>query len=219
MHKLYWAPTTGAFAVQAVLEELGLPYQGVLVDTEAGEQRSAAYLALNPMAQVPTLLLPDGTVLTESGAMVLHLCDTRPDADLLPGSGTPERAQAYRWLFWLAGEHYGADLRWYYPDRYTNAPEGVESVKASALAQTDRLLGMADQRLGAGPWVLGKRFSAVDPYLLMLVLWHPARQSIVGQHPHLAAHARRMRQRPAIVRVWAQHYPEGGGHPWSTWTS
>ena len=55
MHTLYWAPATGAFAVQVVLEELGLPYRTVLVDTEVGEQRRPDYLVLNPMGQVPTL--------------------------------------------------------------------------------------------------------------------------------------------------------------------
>jgi glutathione S-transferase/GST-like protein len=219
MHEIYWAPSTGAFAVQVVLEELGLPYEAILVDTEAGEQRSPTYLALNPMAQVPTLRLPDGTVLTESGAMVLHLCDTRPEAGLLPEPGTPARAAAYRWLFWLAGEHYGADLRWYYPDRYTADPAGVEGVKAAALARTDQLFGMAEAQLGDGPYALGDRFSAIDPYLFMLLLWHPGRQEVLGRFPRLGDHARRLRARPAVERVWNQHYPPGGGHAWSTWTS
>lgn len=219
MHTLYWAPSTGAFAVQVVLEELGLRYRPVLVDTEAGEQRSPDYLALNPMAQVPVLRLPDGTVLTESAAMVLHLCDATPEAGLLPEPGTSERARAYRWLFWLAGEHYGADLRWYYPDRYTEDAAGIEGVKAAALARTDRLFGMAQDLLGDGPYALGSRYSAVDPYLFMLFLWHPGRQAVLERFPGLSTHARRLRARPAVQRVWDLHYPPDGDHAWSTWTS
>jgi hypothetical protein len=52
----------------------------------------------------------------------------------------------------------------------------------------------------------------------MLVLWHPARSEIFERHPRLGAHARRLRTRPTIERIWAQHYPAGGGSAWSTWT-
>jgi glutathione S-transferase len=219
MHTLYWGPSTGAFAVQVVLEELGLPYRAQLVDTDAGDQRSPGYLALNPMGQVPTLVLPDGTVLTESAAMVLHLCDTAPAAGLLPEPGTPARALAYRWLFWLAVEHYCAELRGEYPDRYTDDPAGTEGVKAAALARLDRLFAMTQDRLGDGPYALGDRFSAVDPYLFMVSLWHPDRRAALERFPKIGAHARRMRTRPAVERVWDRHYPPGGSHPWSTWTS
>jgi glutathione S-transferase/GST-like protein len=219
VHTLFWSPDTGAFAVQAVLEELGLPYERVVVDTSRGEHQAPAYLAVNPMAQVPALRLPDGTVLTESAAMVLHLCDRVPDAELLPPVGTGERATAYRWLFWLATGLYEADLRYYYPSRYTSDPGGVEGVRQAAVARMDRLLDLAAELLGEGPYVLGERFSAVDPYLFMLVLWHPGRAANFVRHPRLGAHARRLRARPSIERIWSQHYPVGGGSPWSTWTA
>ena len=219
MHRLWWAPATGAFVVQAVLEELGLGYERVVVDTERGEQRTPAFLARNPMAQVPVLALPDGTVLTESAAILLQLCDRHPEAGLLPAPGTAGRAQAYRWLIWLAVEAYGADLRWYYPDRYTADPHGLEGVKAAAKARLDRLFDLAEAQLGPGPYILGEAFCAVDPYLFMLLLWHPDRQPVLGRWPRLGSHARLMRERPAIRRIWEQHYPPGGDHPWSTWTS
>ncbi len=219
MHKLYWGPSTGAFAVQVVLEELGLPYERILVDTDAGDQRAPEYVALNRMAQVPTLRLPDGTVISESGAMVLHLCDTAPEAGLLPAPGTPERATAYRWLFWLAAEHYGAALRHEYTDRYTADPAGIEGVRAAAQERTDRLFGMTQDLLGEGAYALGDRFSAVDPYLFMLLLWHPSRQAALDRFPKLGAHARRVRERPSVRKIWDLHYPPGGGHAWSTWTS
>lgn len=219
MHTLYWSPDTGAFVVQAVLEELGEAYERVIVDTGRGEHRRPGFLALNPMAQLPVLRLPDGTVMTESAAMALHLCDARPDAGLLPPIGTSDRALAYRWLFWLATGLYEADLRYYYPDRYTSDPGGAEGVKAGALARMDRLASMAEDLLAPGPHALGQRFSAVDLYLFMLILWHPARFGLFDRHPRLGDHARRMRFRPSIDRIWAQHYPPEGSSPWSIWTS
>lgn len=218
MHTLYWAADTGAFAVQAVLEELGIPYGLVPVATDRGEHQGEAYRRLNPMAQVPTLRLPDGTLLTESAAMVLHLAELRPEAGLLPPAGTSARAVAYRWLFWLATGLYEADLRYYYPDRYTDDPQGAGGVKRAAVERMDHLLGVGESTLGAGPHVLGEPLSVADFYLFMLVLWHPARSANFDRFPKLGDHARRMRARPSVERIWRQHYPEGGGGPWSTWT-
>ncbi|HEX6016247.1 MAG TPA: glutathione S-transferase family protein [Geminicoccaceae bacterium] len=218
MYTLYWSADTGAFAVQAVLEEAGLPYRREVVDTGQGQHRAPEYLAVNPMAQVPAMRLPDGTVITESGAMVLHLCDACPESGLLPAPGTAARAVAYRWLFWLATGLYEADLRYYYPGRYTSEPSGADGVKAAALERMDRLAAMADDLLRTGPYALGERFSAVDVYLLMLVLWHPARAALFARHARVGELARLVRRRPAIERIWTQHYPPGGDSAWSTWT-
>lgn len=214
MHTLYWSPDTGAFVVQAVLEELGLPYRLAVTPTGEGAHRRPEYLALNPMGQIPTLRLPNGSVMTETAAMVLHLCDTRPEACLLPSPGTAERARAYRWLALMAGPLYEADLRYYYPERYTAAHDGAPGVKAAAVAQMDRLLGILEGELDPG--LLGGRFSACDLYLLMLATWHPARVGLLGRLPRLGALAREVRRRPAVDRIWADNYPEGS--PWSTWT-
>ena len=218
MYTLYWSADSGAFGVQALLEELGLPYRREIVDTGRGDHRTPEYLALNPMAQVPALRLPDGVVVTEAAAMMVHLCDAKPEAGLLPAPGTTGRAVAYRWLFWLACGLYEADLRYYYPDRYTTEPAGTAAVQAAALERMDRLVAIAAGLLGAGPYALGQEFSAVDPYLFMLVLWHPVRTEIHARHPALGEFMQRIRRRPAIERIWAQHYPAGGESAWSTWT-
>ena len=218
MHTLYWSADTGAFVVQALLEELGLPYERVVIDTKLGEHRRPEFLALNPLAQVPVLRLPDGTVVTETGAMLLHLCDSRPEPGLLPEPGTPERAAAYRWLFLMATGLYETDLRWYYPERYTADPAGAEGVKLAAKERMDRLYAQADAALDPGPWLLGGRFSALDHYLFMLTLWSPDRASLLDRLPRLGAHARAVRRRPVYGKIWPQHFPEGGGSPWSTWT-
>ena len=207
MYTLYWSADSGAFAVQAVLEELGQPYRREVMSTAAGDHRTPAFLAVNPMAQIPALRLPDGTIVTESGAMVAHLCDAHPEAGLLPAPGTSGRAEAYRWLFWLATGLYESDLRYYYPDRYTADPAGAEAVKAAALARMDHLLAIAETLIGAGPYALGERFSAVDLYLFMLVLWHPDPVAARERHPRLGELVRRVRQRPAVERIWWQHHP------------
>lgn len=216
MHTLHWSPDTGAFVVQAVLEELGLPYRLAATPTGEGAHRRPEYLALNPMGQVPTLVLPDGTVVTETAAMVLHLCDVRPGAGLMPPPGTSGRARAYRWLALMAGPLYEADLRYHYPERYTADPAGVPAVREEALARMDRLLGILEGALDPGPYLSGDRLAACDLYLLMLATWHPARVGLLDRLPRLGALAREARRRPAVDRIWSANYPAESA--WSTWT-
>lgn len=218
MYQLYWSPATGAFVVEAVLEELGLPYRRVSTITGQDEHRKPAYVAMNPLQQIPSLVLPDGTVMTETAAIVMHLCDCRPEAGLLPAPGTAERARAYRWLVLLAVNFYEADLRFYYPERYTADPAGVDGVRRAAVQRMDRLLEVIEKALAPGPWLLGPRFSACDLYLFMLALWHPARRALLDEYPRLGALMRAVRRRPSVERIWRGHYPDNGEHPWSTWT-
>ena len=150
--------------------------------------------------------------------MLVHLCDAHPEPSLLPPPGTSERARAYRWLFWLVTGLYEADLRYFYADRYTADPQGTDGVRTAALARMDRLVTIAEDLLDSGPYVLGERFSAVDLYLFMLVLWHPAGTEVHHRHPGLGKLMRLVRRRPAVERIWAQHYPSDGDSPWSTWT-
>jgi glutathione S-transferase/GST-like protein len=158
------------------------------------------------MAQVPVLRLPDGTLLTESAAMIVHLCDLQPDAGLLPAPGTTARAVAYRWLFWLATGLYEADLRYFYPDRYTADPAAADGVRAAALARMDHLLAIADGLI-VGPHALGDRFAAVALSLFMLALWHPHAAAACDRHPRLRELVQLVRRRPAVERIWWQHHP------------
>ncbi|MEO7939753.1 MAG: glutathione S-transferase N-terminal domain-containing protein, partial [Burkholderiaceae bacterium] len=97
MMQLHYAPGTAAMAPHILVEELGLPFKKVLVDTAQGAHRSEAYRQLNPNGLVPTLV--DGElVLYESAAICLHLCDTHPQAGLAPVPGSAERAHFYKWL-------------------------------------------------------------------------------------------------------------------------
>jgi glutathione S-transferase len=111
---LYGSTSTAALVVHWLLIELGIEHELVLLDFDAREHKSAEYLALNPAGVVPTLLI-DGLVLTEAAAIALYLADRHPDAGLLPALGTPQRADAYRWMFWCANTLQPAYRAWFYP--------------------------------------------------------------------------------------------------------
>ena len=81
MYKLYWSPGSGAIAPQVLLEEIGAQYEKIVVDIESDENQSSDFLAVNPLGQIPALVLPDGTLMTESAAIVLQICDRHPEAN------------------------------------------------------------------------------------------------------------------------------------------
>ena len=100
MYKLFARPGWGSVLVEAQLAWYGLPYEiedldDLFKSTEARERLRP----VNPLAQVPTLMLPDGQVLTESAAITLHLADATQSADLVPGPG--ENARPAFLISWL----------------------------------------------------------------------------------------------------------------------
>jgi glutathione S-transferase len=75
VYKLYWSQGSGVMTLQALLEEAGADYEKIVVDIESNDHKSARFLAVNPLGQIPALVLPDGTLMTESAAMVLQIAE------------------------------------------------------------------------------------------------------------------------------------------------
>ena len=196
-------------APQILLEEAGADYQRVIIDTEKAEEMEARYLAVNPRGQIPALVLPDGSVLTESAAIALHIADSHPDLGLLPPTGSVERAQVYRWLFYSVANIYESDLRLYYSERFATDVSCVDSIKQKAREDMDSAWELLDKALGNGPFLLGERYSVIDPYLLMLAYWHEQPSLLLARCPKLRRLCETVQQRPAVQRIWSQHYPAG----------
>jgi len=217
--QLHFSPSSAAMAPHILLEELGVPYERVLVDTEIQAHKRPEYLKLNPNGLVPVLVdtaTPDGElVLYESAAICLYLADMHPQAKLMPPLGSVARAQAYKWLMWLTNTLQASLIVYFYPQRWVDDGDtaATEQVKRHA---RDRIDGLVDQieaefaRHG-GPWLLGAEWSAVDAYAFMLCRWtryfpRPAR-SLANIKPW----QERMLARPAVQRMFAN---EGLAEPW-----
>ena len=207
MIELYYYPSNASFAPHVLLHELGVPFQLRLVDRDKDEHKSPEFLRINPNGLLPALrdTRHGELVMFETAAILLHLADTHPDAQLLPPLGTPERAQAYKWLMWLTNTLQPTVITYYYPDRFV-APgntAGSAEVKAQAqvraAAQLD-LLAAEFERHG-GPFLLGERFSALDPFAFMLCRWTRNFSDPARSRPALAAFLDRMAQRPALLRA------------------
>ena len=119
---------SGSATVEMALAEAGQAVELREVPLEGDHQLAAAHRALNPMGRIPTLVLPDGMVMTESFAILLTIADRHPDAALLPPAPEPDRARALRWMALLAGEFYPHVTRADYPGRFSADPGHAEAI-------------------------------------------------------------------------------------------
>ncbi|MDB5958451.1 glutathione S-transferase family protein [Ramlibacter sp.] len=205
--QLHYDAGTAAMIPHILLEELGVSYERVLVERARMQHKEPAYLKLNPNGLLPVLVDRD-LVLYETGAIVLHLCDTHAQAGLAPAPGTPERAEFYKWLFWLGNTLQPALILYFYPDRWVKEgnTEGAAEVKAKAQERVRALLTQLDDLVArsGGPWTLGASFSALDPYVFTLCRWtRNFNHGKAREYAHLAPYLRRMSERASVQRVFA----------------
>jgi glutathione S-transferase len=205
MYKLYWAQGSGAMAPQALFEEIGAEYEKIVIDFEKEEHKSDEFLAVNPMGQIPALVLPDGTLMTETAAMLVQIVDRHPEAKLAPPAASAPRARFLRWLFFLASNVYPTTLRFYYSERYSTDPGAAEGIKAAAAKDLDDQFGILDDALDPGPYLLGGTYSAVDIMLWMLAQWHPDPTRLSEKAPRVVKAVELVHERPAIARTWQEH--------------
>lgn len=136
MLQLYYAPDNASLILRLAMEEGGVPYETVLVNRAARAQKEPEYLALNPAGLIPTLITPHGA-LSETGACLLWLVDTYPDANLGPSMHDEGRVAFLRWLFYLSNTVHPDLNRVFNPDRFVPA----ENAEQYYTATTNRLLG------------------------------------------------------------------------------
>jgi glutathione S-transferase len=205
---LYGDLGSGAFSAEAALAEVGAPYRFEPVSLERNEQKQPAFLAINPSGKMPALRLPEGDIVTESAAILLTLADHFPQARLLPAQAGSERAQAYRWLAFMAGEIYPIVEIVDYPERFVPAGEAADALRAKARDRIrERILII--ERMIQGPFLLAHGFSILDIYAAMFSRWSLEADWKRASLPRLTALADAVSQRPAIAPIWQRHFNRG----------
>jgi GST-like protein len=205
---LHGNPGWGSAIVEAQLDWYGLPYQfeacGDVFESAEARQRLQP---LNPLAQVPTLVLPDGTVMTESAAITLHLADLTGRDDLVPGPAAPERAVFLRWLVYLVANVYPTFTYVDVPTRFVKDEAAAQGFKTEIDAYAQRLWLAVEAAAGA-PWFLGDRMSALDIFLVVMTRWRPRRAWFEQHAPKLHAAALRAEAVPALGPMLARNFPK-----------
>lgn len=203
---LYGNPGSGSTIAELALAEIGAKYEVRDVDLNRNAQRDAEYTALNPQRKLPALITPAGETLTESAAILLVLDERHPNARLLPPAGSPERAQALRWLLFAAAELYPIVEIIDYPERFTPDAAAAPGVRTRAGELWRTRLGVVEQAIAGSPWLLASGFCIVDAYLAVVTRWCGVPAEWRREHlPKVEALAAGVRARESLAAVWRRN--------------
>lgn len=190
----YHNPRSRAQMVHWMLHEVGAPFRLVHIDLEKGEHKTPEFLAINPMGKLPTLV-HDGTVITETAAIITYLADAFPQAGLAPALGDKRRGTYLRWLFFGAGCFEPALM-----DTMFKRPP-VERKGAVGYGSYEDTLNALKTMLVPGPYILGDQFSAADVYLGSQLGWATQFGAPGLKEPVFVNYLARITERPAYKRA------------------
>jgi len=193
----------GSVLVEAALVLAGIAYDREEVDyTQPGPARDRL-LAVNPLGQVPTVILPDGAVMTETAAIALHLDELVPAAGLFPPPGDPLRRDALRWLVFLIAAVYPTFIYGDEPEKWVG--DAGPALRDATHAHRQKLWRQVEAAAGA-PWFLGARFSMLDVYVATMTRWRPGRAWFAEHCPKLTAIATALDGDPRLAALWAANF-------------
>lgn len=203
MYTLYFAPGTCALASHIALVESGLPYEIKRIRFAENEQRSEAYLKINPKGRVPALVT-DKDVLSETVAILAFIAQTVPQAKLAPLADPFLFARMQAFNAYLASTVHVAHAHGRRGARWADEP----SSHADMLRKVPQTMGecfrLIENDFLAGPYVLGEQYSVADPYLFTIAGWLEGDKVDIAEFPRVQAHYERMKARPAVQKALAE---------------
>ncbi len=186
MYILYGGDFTRASLIQWMLEEGRIQYELRKIDILKGEHRSAEFLALNPAGLVPVLITPEGDVLSEAAALMLHLADRHQLTDLAPALTDKDRGHFLSAVFYIASDIQAEMKRFHFPHRFSLRREDDVAVQEMAKSLVISRLQVVNTKLAArGPFILGARFSLADFYLSFWIAYLD-KEGVCQRYPAVA---------------------------------
>jgi GST-like protein len=208
---LFGAEASGSIAVEAAMTLLAIPYtlvEGATWEEESARQRVAP---LNPLRQVPTLVLPGGEVMTESAAILIDLGDRHPAAGLAPAVTDPRRRQFLRWMAYVSSEIYA--LYWIKAD-VTRIGVPLELRHAVIDAVHERIAfcwQSMDAQLQPGRYLIGNELTVLDLYVAVVSRFGPRRTRFYKSAPKMAPVVRRVDAEERLGDFWPRRFPFDDG--------
>lgn len=201
---LYGDRRAGNAIVEVLLAAAGEAVERRPVPLEGETQLSAQFRAINPMGRLPALILPDGTLVTESLACALVVAARHPDARLMPPLDTPLGATTLRWMTVLAAELYPAVTRWDYPARFADDASGVA---ARARAESRRIWRLVEAAISPSPFAFGATLTALDAQIAVMSRWSNGPVWWVDAHcPKVAAVTHAVATHPLAGPAYLAHF-------------
>lgn len=192
---LYTNPMSRGRIARWMLEEVGAPYETVLLDYGT-TMKSPDYLAVNPMGKVPAIRHGD-VVVTEAAAICAYMADAFPEAGLAPAHGSPARGAYYRWLFFAAGPLESAVTA-----KAMGLLAPAERAAMAGYGTFETVMDALESAVATDRWLCGDHFTAADLYVGAHINWGLMFGSI-DKRPAFEKFAARVVERDAAKRAYA----------------
>jgi GST-like protein len=211
MYTLFGFKGSGSASVECALIRTGAPFRIVEAASWENNAQLDELARVNPLRQIPTLLLPDGTVLTESAAILMHLGLAYPASGLLDAADASRRDLALRGLVYIAANCYSCISVVDYPERYTTQTDEA-SLAAVRAGTKDRLHRHWDifadlHPVADGRFIAGEQPGALDLLAAVVSKWSGTRQHVQSSRPAFSALLQRIDAHPTVAPVFARHWP------------
>jgi GST-like protein len=202
--ELHGCAGCGSAVVEALLDWAGEPYTRHVFEwkDQSGWDRLRA---INPLAQVPTLVLDDGTVLTESAGIALWLAERFSKMQLLPDAASA-RALCFRWMTYFSANVYVPIIISDFPDRWVEGEAAARNLEEQARQRTKDGWKVFEDSIAPAPFLLGNRISVLDIYVAMISRWRPGRAWITEHCPMAMSAVLATEAHPSIAATWSRNF-------------
>jgi GST-like protein len=205
-YTVYGAPASGSVPIEAALTLIGVPYEVIGGDSVHAIATSPNTLALNPLGQIPVLVLPTGEVMTESAAILIYLADRYPAARLGPAIDDSRRPLFLRWMVYVSAAIYG--LAWVRgnPMRLVNDERQVTVVQDRVAGRRAECWRQMNNQIEPGQFLLGDELGVLDLYVATVSRWSPGRRRFCREAPQMASIVRRVDADPRLSSFWQARF-------------
>ncbi|MBC7799457.1 MAG: glutathione S-transferase family protein [Gemmatimonadaceae bacterium] len=204
---IYGAAGGGSVPAEAAMTLMGLPFEVVEAPTWEGTAEQDKVALVNPMRQIPALVLPSGEVMTESAAILMWLAEQHPHAGLAPAPGSPARAAYLRWMVFIPAAIYSMYWLRDQPSRMADNAAAEQVVLDRTASRIEECWRVMDRQVSPGRYILGDELTVLDLYVTAASRWTPRRTRFYAAAPKLADVVRRVDADPRLAGFWSRRYP------------
>lgn len=192
--KLYYMQGACSLSPHIALFEAGADFEAVAVGRDKKTADGRDFRQLNPYGYVPALEIDAGEVLAEGPAIVQYIADRFPAAGIAPPNGTIERTRVQSALGFINSELHKTIGGLFQPGL-------SEAEKGKIGEKIDLRLGQLSTQMDGKRWIANDTYSVADGYLFTVLRWLGFFDIDLGRWPALAAHQKRMLERPAVQQA------------------
>lgn len=204
---IYGAQGSGSVPIEAALTLLHHPYEVIERTPLKDMAPDEALLKINPLGQVPAMLLPGGELMTESAAILIWIADRYPNLRLAPEVLDRRRPSFLRWMSYISSAIYA--LFWIRddPSRLSDDPAVQAQIKARTADRIAECWSVMEAQISPSRYLLGDQLGVIDLYVTTISRWGPRRKRFYEVAPKMSEVVRRVDAAPRLKAFWAERFP------------